>query len=237
MNRNANNTAMDTPTRACSNCRNWVLASTECRAFPPTPGPDGAAQWPHTQPTDWCSKFNPLTGTSRTAKVSDETILGVLGRVIAVDGEPYPREELIRDIMGIGLTRTPVMNRIVSLQRRGLLDMGNHPANRSKKGIHVWLTESGQAVADADELQPSAKEAPSHQDRQPKDDQFMQIVAKLAPNYEGRKSLRGIHREMNPMLPMSLTTASRKFAAMVQVGRVIKSDDGFYAAPVALEVE
>jgi hypothetical protein len=224
-------------TKACVHCRHWLADVGQCRALPPTADAAGT-HWPVTAPNDWCGKFNPESGGTRPPpKISDDTLVTMVaeneGTITMPDGRKVgahatKRTELLKDMIELGMSRTPALKRIETLVARGKLEMGTTPpwtwANM-EPGIYVWTAQGKKAA-----MPESAEE--------PEGIQLLALVRSLASSPETAMSLRALHREIQQALPMSLATASRKMAPLVEAGDVVKCATGYYAPmPAEAEIE
>ncbi len=203
--------------RTCLLCRNYheiTATSGECRADPP----NGEGEFPPTSPDGWCGRFSATTLESspgRKPKIADEVIVELIRRD-EKDGLACKRADVVRSLgeeFTPGLSPSAALSRILKLVRNGILQQGPNPPPKMSKngdGIYVWLTAKGaeKSVRMIDQIRQSAPDAAS------------------------ARSMRGLHKLCNPD-GVALSTYSARLNAMVEDGSVIRSGDGYYAAPVA----
>jgi len=69
------------------------------------------------------------------------------------------------------------------------------------------------------------------------DTSFLDAVRRHAHHPELAMSLRALHRAIEPEIPMSLATASRRMAKLVASGDVICGEGGYYTKSTAFAVD
>lgn len=118
------------------------------------------------------------------------------------------------------MSRTPALKRIDTMVRRGIFQMGENPWPRiyPTPGIYVWMDDTSLPTENA---LPESSEAT--------DSGMLDAIRKHAPVPAMAMSLRALHRAIEPAIPMSLTTASRRMAKLVASGDVVSTDSGYYA--------
>jgi len=203
-------------------------AEGECRGTPPFVGVGNRAVWPIVLASETaCIRFNPFSAVQgRSPKIANETILNTVFTHckpwIREDGvvmeATLPRVWLIKRMVKAGMSPTPALARIKTLERRGLITSGERVWDGVKR-LCVW---------------PVPVEIPKEviaEVREHDDIRWLRMIAEIATQ-NAPKSLRAMWRETQERTRESLTTASRRLHSLIAGGHVTGEEGAYWVKSV-----
>ncbi len=225
------------PNYKCASCKNFrPLSETEsadaigeCRGSSPTmTDAGGMAKWPLVAASEsGCARFNPFSASAgRMPKIRNEVILNTIFQEnrphmleSGLNTAPFPRAELINRMIAAGMSATPALSRLKTMQRRGLIEMGNliSKFDKSRRPVlSVW---------------PVPVDAPVDTGKESDDIVWLRMIESLAPESSPR-SLRYLWRETSERTRESLTTAARRLRNLMAAGYVAGTEGAYWVKSV-----